>query len=284
MLRAVRVVASRGRWRRKAIPLPALALAGVLLAGCGGATLDAAGSSPPTTLVRPATRDDPISVVVSGDSVLDNLSDGLVPALDFGGEAVVSHTWLLGLSRDAASRFEVRRTVAEAHPDVVVVLLGVWELDPLEGEIGTPGWERRYRRDVLEPFVDMVTVDGAHLLWLGMPAIADPVPDDHLEELNRAFAALGEEDPRVTFLDLGAVVEGPDGEFTEHLPGPDGDPVRVRQTDGLHFCPAGTVLADEMVLDFLARHWSVEVADGWEGLDWTRSQGVERGEDRCPED
>ena len=281
----LRVVEAPRSTRRRWVVLGlSVALVTGTAGGCGDPSLRAAVAPTPTTQVVPATPDEPISVVVAGDSVLDNLAVGLVPALDLGGEAVVSHTWLLGLSRDAASKHEMRRTVAEAHPDVVVVLLGVWELDPLEGELGTPGWEVRYRRDVLDPFVDMVTVDGAQLLWLGMPATSDPVVTRRLDVLNRAYADLDHDDPRVTFLDLGEVLESPEGEYRDHLSSPDGTRARVRQTDGLHFCPAGTERAAQLVLDALTDHWSVAVADGWEHLGWTDTQGRDSAQDLCPDD
>lgn len=281
--------ADRPRRRLPAlVPALLLVLAGLGATACGSTTeAGAAGTvARPTTTAAPATpsADDPLSVVVAGDSVMDNLAEALVPALDFGGTAVVSHTWLLGLTRDTASRLELERTVATADPDVVVVLMGVWELDPLEELLGTPGWEQRYDREVLDPFVDLATAHGAQVLWLGMPATADPQVTADLGELDRVYADLDRRDPRVSFLDLGTLLDGPDGGYAELLPVTGGPPQRVRQTDGLHLCPAGTVLAVSAVLDRLVEHWGVAVADGWEAGTWRATQGVEAGEDRCPGD
>lgn len=273
--------------RRRVLPLAALLLLGLAAAACASTTHAAASgrvAGPTTTAAVPARADAPLSVVVAGDSVMDDLAEALVPALHGGGTAVVSHTWLLGLTRDTASRLEMERTVAEADPDVVVVLMGVWELDPLESILGTPGWERRYDREVLDPFVDLVTARGAQVLWLGMPATADPTVTTQLAELDRVYAALARRDPRVWFLDVSTLVDGPGGTYAERLPGPDATTRRVRQTDGLHFCPAGTVLAVSAVLDRLVERWDVAVADGWEAGSWRAAQGVEDGVDRCPDD
>jgi hypothetical protein len=279
--------------RRRLGVLGAAALAGALaVAGCSDAPSDRAdaGNTTPTTgptatTIPPATPEEPLSVVIAGDSVMDNLSEAVVPALDFGGEAVVSHTWLLGLTRDAASKLAMDRTVAETHADVIIVLLGVWELDPLEGEIGTPGWQQRYDEQVLDPFVDRVTVDGAHVLWLGMPATDDYLVTADLDLLNQAYADLDERDPRVTYFDLGEELDGPGGTFAEFVPNPDPTTlVRLRQTDGLHFCPNGTVLAATRVLDWISERWSVDVAPGWQTGSWRAVQGTEDGEDRCPGD
>lgn len=276
--------------RRVGILVMAWLFGAYVVAGCSSAAGERADggntvatTAPTATTVQPATAQDPLSVVIAGDSVMDNLAEAMVPALDFGGEAVVSHTWLLGLTRDASSKLEMDRTVAATHADVIVVLLGVWELDPLDGEIGTPGWEQRYDERVLGPFVDRVTVDGAQVLWLGMPATADATVTARLDLLNQAYADLDRRDPRVTFLDLGDTLEDSGGGYAEHLPGARGEPLRVRQTDGLHFCPEGTVRAATPVLAWISDRWSVPVAPGWQDVGWREAQGRAEGEDRCPE-
>lgn len=241
-------------------------------------------AAPTTTAPVAASTAAPLRVLIVGDSVMDNVAEALVPALEPTGAATVSHQWLLGLTRDAASRHEVRRAVAEGDPDVVIVLMGVWELEPVADEVSAPGWAARYGEEVLDPFVDEVTARGAQVLWLGMPATSDPTVTAGLDVLDAAYRELDRRDPRVWFVDLGSVLDGPTGAYAEARPGAGGVLERVRQTDGLHLCPQGTVRAVRVVLDRLEAQWGVEAAPGWEAGAWRATQGIEADGDRCPGD
>lgn len=235
---------------------------GAQLAAASGTSVPAGSSGP-----RDPSHAHPLSVVAAGDSVMENLAGALVAALD-GNEAVVSHVWLLSLTRDASSRVLIGNEVAEADPDIVVVLMGVWELEAIGDDLMAPGWQARYTSDVLEPFVTSVTRDGAEVLFVGMPALDDPVTTSKLDVMTRAYENLAADDDRVSFLDAGQYVDDPAGRFALALPGPDGAPVPVRNPDGLHICPAGVVRVLEPVLDQIESRWPVPLGTDWQRGSW----------------
>ena len=73
--------------------------------------------------------------------------------------------------------------VKRFDPEVIVVLIGVWEGmatgAPGQYPLGSPAWERTYRDRLLQPYLDLLTSRGAKVVWVGMPPVPDapPVPD-----------------------------------------------------------------------------------------------------------
>ncbi len=101
----------------------------------------------------------------------------------------------------------------------------------------------RYRADVAT-LIDMARQKGARVVLVGQPRRAPTTgQDDRADGINAAFQDFAATWNFVTYVDAGASVETPDGQYTDHLPctsfdqncQPDGQ-IRVRG-DGVHFCP-----------------------------------------------
>lgn len=253
-----------------------LLLVAAALAACGGGSGNgsrAAGTTSTTapTPVRRPDRAHPLLVTMTGDSVmLDNLAHGFAAALDTGGESIVSQVWFLSMTRDASAAVVLRQSIADIDPDLLVVSMGVWELDAVEDEMAEPGWRDRYRHDTVEPLIDDLTVDGAHVLWIGLPTWDNP-PDGQrdLAILQSVYADVAADDERVDFLDARTLLDDPVGTFTEVLPDPDGGaPLTVRNPDGLHICPDGVRLVVSEALGWLTERWPVPVSSSWEDEQW----------------
>lgn len=107
----------------------------------------------------------------------------------------------------------------------------------------------RYRAD-LTTMVDQVRAKGARVILVGQPqrgpAAASAESGLEVAGINGIYMALAEADG-VAFIDAGAAVETPDGNFAATLPclpgeaecGPDGTNP-VRNADGVHLCPEGS--------------------------------------------
>lgn len=241
--------------------------------------------------LRRPTASDPLRVILAGDSVMA----GLAPALDaaFGSSGAIESRFILTPSviRDPAARFTWERQVTEFSPEVVVMLLGTWEAMIIEGEqrgegsatsttsssgavvvdpADTERWIARYKEDLLVPWVDMMTDDGAQLVWVGMPAIAPGAASSRIEAMNEAISELAAQRDDLVFVDP-SVVEGPDGEMREVLE-MDGRPRRVRQVDGLHLCPAGAELLAGEVLGVLDSLFVIPFGEGWRDPTWYDNQ------------
>jgi len=114
---------------------------------------------------------------------------------------------------------------------------------------GTPAYYQKYRDDTLTA-IEIFAATGAHIFLVGAPINrAQSQSDPTWDTLNKQYAEIAAADPaRVTYVDAGAAVEGPDHTYTDTLPclpvepctGPvvDGTPSNiVRAPDGGHFCP-----------------------------------------------
>ena len=104
------------------------------------------------------------------------------------------------------------------------------------------------------PTSQLLTSEGAEVVWIGMPPSREP--DAQLEwssdEPGRASAS-----PRrpttCTWIPGDEILANPDGSWADILPGPQGNPQRVRRIDTTHLCAEGAVRLARPVLNHLRR-------------------------------
>jgi hypothetical protein len=277
--------------------LPVL-LAAVLLAGCSsdtGASPNAAGpnatnatdgtdaTTPEATTATTRPDDGRPHVVLGGDSVMGNLAPGVIAGL---GDAVsAEYLAQARISGDASATQAWRSMVEEQDPDLIVIHVGSWEVLSPTFRPSRPGWYPQYAANVLDPFVALLTSGGARVLFIGPGAARHEQKTVNLIHLNRQLVALDERNPDVDFLNSGTYVNGPTGGFTEVLPGPGGEPVRIHRTDdlGLHLCPAGVVRLATPVIEWIDENLDEDITPvaGWDHADWTRPPLLEKPE-QCP--
>lgn len=278
----------------------AVALALLLVAlttACGGDDDDdgTARAEPTVTTTVPATttslppggrqptRQDPLRVTFVGDSVMAEFAPAMIQALEGTGQSTGRFVLAPSIARGGAANLVWERELADHAPDLIVHLVGVWE-DRVVGTTasGEPGWPRRYRIQVVEPFLDLVTADGAKVLWIGMPAVDDPVVTERFARLNSVYAAVADEREDVDYLAAGDHLSGPDGGYAEIVVAPSsGRPVRLRRIDGLHLCPEGVTTLGEPVLERIAQQWNVMPAFSWQQGSWRRPPLLHAPEE-CP--
>lgn len=268
-------------------------------AGCSGGdgAQEADGSdptvAPPTTVPvtttstppggRQPTVEDPLRVTFAGDSVMAELAPAMIQALEAGGQAEVRFLLSPSIPRGGASGVIWQQELADHDPDLIVNLAGFWE-DSVVGATasGQPGWAERYRAQVVEPFLDQVTAEGAKVLWIGMAAVVDPTITERFARLNSVFAEVAEDRAEVDYLAAGEHLSDAGGAYTEITTSPTtGAPVRLRRIDGLHLCPEGVTALGAPVLDRITEQWNVTGAFGWQEGDWRRPPLLHAPEE-CP--
>jgi hypothetical protein len=149
----------------------------------------------------------------------------------------------------------VRRMVLVDNPDVVLVLLGIWdtiERDPGGRALapGMPEWRRWYGL-LASQFVKTLTARGAAVVWLVMPCVGRPDLNGRLKQVNAVLHDTWRVAPgRVGFVELSQIACRNDVPIY-HVPGPWG-PLTVREADGIHFRPFE---APAVVAPFLARRF-----------------------------
>ena len=201
-------------------------------------------------------------VVTVGDSVTYDADPGIQAALEAAGSVVVDTRSIggVGLLRPGIDGYLDEATTSD--PDVVVVMLGGWDL----GEIVADPEAYEARLDVV---ADRLTDEGAHVVWLGMP----PTPpgegiEDARQLANRLFEDLAKRNDDVTHIATGPLLGDEEGEFTRFRLGVDGERVQVRKVrdggDDGHLCPGGAALLGEAVLAVLIERFDVsESASRW---------------------
>jgi len=193
----------------------------------------------------PAT---PLKVLIVGDSVGLDLGQPLVNALAGYGDVT---TYLdgridTGLSRPDYFNWpaELQIDLSNQRPNLVVVMIGANDPQGLvtpNGSLqyGQPGWDEAYSARVAA-FIAEANAAGAHVLWVGMPPMQDPVLDaklHHLDSLVQAQVAATH--GRAAHLSSVPSLGNPHGGFAAFLPNAAGAEINVRTPDGIHLSPGG---------------------------------------------
>ncbi len=225
-----------------------------------------------TTDERRPTADDPLRVLMAGDSIMADVSLAIASTVQDGGRAVARLAEEPSIPRDEATRDRWRQRLARFDPEVIVILIGVWEAmatgAPGQYPLGSVEWERAYRERLLDPYVELLASRGAKVVWIGMPPVLDAQRQRGFNAMNRAVRHLAEESAALTYVPGDQILARPDGSWTAFLPGPQGNPQRVRRIDTTHLCAWGAVRLARPVLRFMVRQWDIPLAENWPYRNW----------------
>jgi hypothetical protein len=270
----------------------ALAVAALLLAGaCGGssdtATPDPTTSStttsttttttttiPPPPGGRRPTEARPLRVLLAGDSLMADVAPALTSALHDGGHARVRFVAAPSIPRQPVYHALWEQQLARYDPEVIVVMVGVWEgigeatLTP--HPMGSPPWQQAYRSRLLEPYLRLLGSEGARVAWIGMPAVPSVERSLAFAAIDGVLARVARQRPELLahYVPGDRLLAGADGRWTDVLPGPAGNPQRVRRLDTTHLCPDGAVRLALPVLRWIEQQWEVPSAHGWPTAAW----------------
>jgi hypothetical protein len=220
----------------------------------------------PTTTTTPPHRtpaaDAPLKVWTGGDSLMGNVAQelGRAVAEDSRIRMVAADVRIgTGLARPDVLDWPstLRQELDQSHPDVVVLMFGGNDdqdmvVDGHRYVIGKPEWQTEYQRRVAQ-VLDAAGADDRTVVWLGMP----PVRPDRLNRIKDAMNAAAQAEiahrPNVHYVDTGAVL-APNG-YTDFLPNASGNPVRVREPDGVHPTHAGAARLAPAIIGTFAAEW-----------------------------
>ena len=123
------------------------------------------------------------------------------------------------------------------------------------GTFGSPSWRAEYRRRVAS-VMEMVTRNGAYLVWIGLPITQDADQTQRFDVINSIVQReAAKRAGRVSYLDTYFFFAGPNGGFAQYIEDPSGKLVKMRADDGVHFeRPAGDIIASK-VLEQLEDHY-----------------------------
>ena len=237
------------------------------------ADLAVATTAPTTTTTtlpprRVPTAEDPLRVAMMGDSIMGEISGGLGrllqddPRVRITAEAHVS----TGLARP--DRLDWPAYLDQQLPaigaEVVFLSFGGNDDQDMLAADGTrlpllsQGWQDEYARRVAL-VMDVAAQRDRSVVWLGLPAQRPEQLDVVKDVMNATAAAQAALRPRVTYVDVGAVLT-PDGSYSDVLLQPDGTTIRVRSGDGVHVTAAGGDVLAATLLAAFAEEWNLAPA------------------------
>ena len=229
----------------------------------------------PTATQQPTfTEEDPLVVLLIGDSVTYEMAPAITEALESTGVVdVVENTqfgFALSLSQLNGWRQNWPGVLNGTAPDIVVIQTGTWDIDDNVQAAGrspspdSPTWEQEFRV-LLDEATFVLSIADADILWMSMLPGPDPASAGRL---NTQVELLGERNPFVTYVDVASPLRAPDG--TMIMSEPDGAP--LRKPDGIHLCVTGAQLATAELLAEIEARYGIAVSPDWVSGQW-RSDG-----------
>ena len=203
------------------------------------------------------TAADPLRVLIVGDSVGLDLGQALVADLSNTGVVNPDLDGRVdtGLSRPDYFDWpaELQIDITNDHPNLVVVMIGANDPQSLvsaSGSIayGSPTWTAEYGSRV-GAFIDEANQGGAHVLWVGMPPMANLLLNAELGQINGIVQGQVAARPgKAIYLSSVPVLGDAHGNYTAFLTNSSGATINVRTTDGIHLAPGGAELLSQAVM------------------------------------
>lgn len=253
-----------------ASPLPGTALAAPIQAAStqdaataptADATLDmvALPQATPLPALQPAAGQ-PRTVALVGDSMMAvGLSGSLLrgiaaqPRL----RAVRAFRSGTGLSRPDVFDWmnEYPAMLGAEKPDTVIVAIGAndgqsFVEDSKVLAFGSDAWTQAYEQR-LTRFLDLLTRDGAQVVWMGLPPMRLAKYNQRMMEINRIAYRVVSRHPRASWWNTSPYLADADGQYREYAQAADGGPLRIRAGDGIHLSDEGAGLLTPTLLAWL---------------------------------
>jgi hypothetical protein len=145
--------------------------------------------------------------------------------------------------------------IGDEKPDAIIVAIGAndgqgFVVDGKVLAFGTDEWVKVYAQRTAD-FLDLLTQDGARVVWVGLPPMKSSVYDGHIELINRVASAVVSQNPLATWWNSQPYIGDKSGSFEEFETDAAGKSTRIRAADGIHLSDEGAALLTPALLDWL---------------------------------
>jgi hypothetical protein len=145
--------------------------------------------------------------------------------------------------------------IGDEKPDAVIVAIGAndgqgfWaDGNPLL--YGTDAWVKAYQQRTAD-FLNLLTQNGAHVVWVGLPPMKSGTLNNKTAEINRIAYTVVSQNPLATWWNPQSLIGDEAGGFRETETLPDGKITRIRVGDGVHLTDEGAALLAPSLLGWL---------------------------------
>ena len=224
-------------------------------------------------LGRSPTKEDPLRVIIIGDSTTFEIEPALSAALQETGVVASANRTQFGFGLSQWPRYKWWDIwppfFHQVEPEVVIFQTGIWDMDevingPARQPLPTdPDWVEQFNF-LMEVAADVLSESGAHIFWLTMLPTHD---NDEHERLNKLIYELADRDQRISVIDLTPLFADEKGNYLEGIER-SGKYWPIRKIDGVHLCRFGSRIATELVIEHVSFFAGFEVVSGWEDGEW----------------
>ena len=220
--------------------------------------------TPPQPSRRQPTAEEPLRLLVVGDSMTEAFGPALLDITDATSVVAGDHElrYSSGLTRPDYFDWPARLTVLldERDPEAVVIMVGANDAQGIltpagAASFGTPAWIDEYRARVAQ-VMDLLGGGGRSVYWIGLPVMRSSRFDERMALITGIYREEATRHSWIRFIDSRPIFAH-EGAYSAYLPGGDGRPALVRRDDGIHFTAAGGDRLARSVLEVIARDWDV---------------------------
>lgn len=228
--------------------LTALLLLAFCLPGLAPTAAFAQGVVFQRSYIEPFPPGDRYRVLVVGDSLADGLWSGLYRAFQEDGNMEVVNKSKPSSGFVRADSYDWTKEIDDILKDdtyqIVVVMFGANDNQAIKSgkeyiKPGTDAWDELYGQRV-EAFVKKLRAKGLAVYWTGLPIMRSPDDSDDAEELNDIYREKSFING-AKFIDTWSGFTDESGRFSAVGPDMSGQIRRLRDDDGVHFTPRGSL-------------------------------------------
>jgi uncharacterized protein len=145
--------------------------------------------------------------------------------------------------------------IGETNPDTIIVAIGANDgQDFMEGDkplkFGSSEWITTYQKRAQE-FLAMLTTNGSHVIWIGLPPMKAAGYNGRTVLLNRIFLSAVSENPNAVWWNPAPYIGDDTGQYREFATQADGKVERLRAADGIHMSNEGAELLSPPLMNWL---------------------------------
>jgi uncharacterized protein len=223
----------------------------------------------PLTPLLPATQGQPRFVALVGDSMMAVGLSNVLLRETAGNEnlrVVKAFRSGTGLARPDVFDWmeEYPAMIGDEKPDAIIVAIGANDGQGFveDGKVlafGSDAWVKVYAQRTTD-FLNLLTQDGARVVWVGLPPMKSSAYNERIGEINRLAFAVVSQNPQATWWNPQPLIGDDTGGFRETETAGDGKTTRIRAADGIHLSDDGAALLSPTLVQWLNAPRPVQTA------------------------